>query len=446
MASRLSKAYWSAFTLWHARKEDKIPYLPIEVIVGIQDRRVRAAVKHAYETVPYYRDVMDEAGLLPRDFRTADDLVQLPIVSGEEVAAAPERFLSSRCRGRRAIRLHSSGTSGLSKHIYYDSTALFLSLAHGHRQRVVLAQFVDRMFGYREMTVVRRDTVNVLLRAFYESHCWIPRKVDYQRDILPSTDTYEENIRQINIFQPDVIRGYGSYIGALFRRAREQSLPVFRPKVVLYGVDHMADVDRLLIEREFGVPVLSGYEATEALRIAFQCEKRDVFHINLDHVAVGAVDRNGATVGPGETGEIVISNLVNRATVLLNYKLGDLVALGESPCPCGRTLPTIERLAGRADGLIALPGGQKVHSLTVLSGLQAVPGVVQVQLTQEQLRRFLVLAVCTGETDWDQTRRDLDAAMRSTLGDDIALEARRVEAIPPGRSGKVRAVISRCAG
>jgi phenylacetate-CoA ligase len=163
-------------------------------------------------------------------------------------------------------------------------------------------------------------------------------------------------------------------------------------------------------------------------------------------VAVRAVDQNGAGVGPGEPGEIVISNLVNRATVLLNYKLGDVVTLGESPCPCGRTLPTIQRLAGRVDDLIALPRGQKVHSLTLLSGLQAVPGVVQVQVAQEELRRFLLLAVCTGETDWDQARRDLGTAMRSVLGDDIALEARRVEAIPPGRSGKVRAVISRCAG
>ena len=129
----------------------------------------------------------------------------------------------------------------------------------------------------------------------------------------------------------------------------------------MYGADRLSDADRLLIETEFGVPVLSTYQAVEALRIAFQCERRHVFHMSLDQVAVRVVDANGKALGPGSTGEIVISNLTNRATVLLNYKLGDVVTLGGSPCPCGRSLPTIERIEGRADDLIVLPGGQRAH-------------------------------------------------------------------------------------
>lgn len=71
-----------------------------------------------------------------------------------------------------------------------------------------------------------------------------------------------------------------------------------------------------------------------------------------DHVAVRVVDENGKTLGPGSMGEIVISNLTNRATVLLNYKLGDVVPLGRSACHCGCTLPTIDVIEGRADDLI----------------------------------------------------------------------------------------------
>ena len=66
MANWLRKAYWNTFTLWHAGSEGKLPYCPLEGVLTVQNRRVRAIVTHAYETVPYYREVMGRAGLRPR--------------------------------------------------------------------------------------------------------------------------------------------------------------------------------------------------------------------------------------------------------------------------------------------------------------------------------------------------------------------------------------------
>jgi phenylacetate-CoA ligase len=158
----------------------------------------------------------------------------------------------------------------------------------------------------------------------------------------------------------------------------------------------MADGDRALIERELGVPVLSTYQAAETLRLGFQCELRRGFHVSEDHVAIRVLDGRGNAVGPGGTGEIVISNLTNHATVILNYKLGDVVTLSAQPCPCGRTLPTIERIEGRADDSIALPGEERIHALGVQAALHRVPGVIQVQIVQEELRRFLLRVVYVG--------------------------------------------------
>lgn len=444
MTNWVRKAYWNTFTLWHAREEGKLPYRPLGEILAEQDRRVKAIVAHAYETVPHYREVMNRAGLGPSDFRTAEDLAQLPILTGDQVARAPATFLSRRYANDHGLRIDSSGTSGRAKSIYYDPAALFLALAHGHRQRVVLAEFVGRTFGYRELNAIRSRSVSVQLRSFYESHSLAPRNIDFKRNRLSPKDTFADNITHINAFQPEVIRGYGSYIGAVFRWAWKHGHPVFRPNAVVYGADRMADSDRLLIETEFGVPVLSTYQAVEALRIGFQCERREAFHISLDQVAVRVVDKNGDTVGPGSTGEIVLSNLTNRATVLLNYKLGDVITLGRSACPCGRTLPTIEKIEGRSDDLIVFSDGQLAHSLAVLEDLRTVPGVAQVQLIQEDLRRFLLRVVGVALQDRDQVRRGLEAVLCATLGNDISVSIEWVDTIPPEPGGKVKAVISRC--
>jgi len=440
----LRKTYWNAFTLWHVRDEARLPYRRLEETLALQNRRVRTVVAHAYETVPYYREVMNRIGLRPGDFHTADDLARLPPLTSEQVARAPEQFLSCRYANKYGVVLHSSGTSGLNKSLYYDPAALFLALAHGHRQRIVLAHFTGRKFGYRELVVARSDSVGARLRNFYESFSWAPRRVDLTRGRLPpGTSSLADDIARLNAFRPDAIQGYGSYLGAIFRWAWTHKLAIFRPKVVVYGADHMPDADRLLIEHEFGVPVISFYQAAEALRIAFQCERRQGFHINLDHVAVRVVDKDGGSVAPGETGEIVISNLTNKAMVLLNYKLGDMVTLGTAPCPCGRTLPTIERLEGRADDLVVLPGGRFLYSLADLQELEMTPGLVQMQFIQEDLRRFVLRVIYVGETEWGQVRQRLDTALRTLHGSDIALTIERVEAIPPEPGGKVRAVISR---
>jgi phenylacetate-CoA ligase len=158
------------------------------------------------------------------------------------------------------------------------------------------------------------------------------------------------------------------------------------------------------------------------------------------------VDARGKPVAPGNSGEIVISNLTNRATVLLNYKLGDRVTLDRAPCPCGRTLPTIVRLDGRADELIVQPDGKMIYLSVITERFADILGIIQTQLIQEEARRFSLRVVCAPQTDWEQTRPRLDAALRAVLGNDIVTTIQRVEMIAPAPGGKVSAFISRCAG
>jgi len=441
--SLLRRAYWNGYTLWHVRREASLPFRPLAEIIAAQNRRVRAIVLHAYQTVPYYREVIDELGLTPRDFRGGDDLARLPVLTGRQLALEPDRFLSRRFAKEGGLQIHSSGTSGYSKRISYDAGALFLALAHGHRQRRVLARFVGRRFGYREMSFVRPESVSIQIRRFYESHSWAPKRIDLKRGFGSPGDSFEDNVARLNALQPDVLRGYGSHLGALFRQAAERGLSIHRPRAITYGADRMAAADRHLIETEFGIPVLSTYQAAEALRIGFQCESRGAFHLNLDDVAIRIVDDSGNPVKPGERGALMVSNLTNRATVMLNYRLGDVVTQSATPCGCKRTLPTIEAIDGRADDFVILPGGRRIHGLVVLAPLLRVPGVIQVQLIQEDLQRYLLRVVCAASVDWPTVFRDLHAACGTTLGDGFALEIARGDTIPPEPNGKFRSVISR---
>ncbi len=260
--------------------------------------------------------------------------------------------------------------------------------------------------------------------------------VDLDRD-------FEAAARRIDDFRPDAIAGYGSWLGAFFRWAHESGRELHRPRIVWYGADRMPENDRALLEDAFEIPVLSTYQANEALRIAFQCELRQGFHLCLDDVALRVIRSDGRDAGPGETGEVVLSNLTNRATVLLNYRLGDLVTVGAVPCVCGRTLPTIERIEGRTGDLLRLPGGEVRHPLSALHSLQRVPGIVSLQLLQERRREVTLRAVPAAGADWPTARAALEQTLAALLGTEVAITVERVGALERGPGGKVQAVISR---
>ena len=143
----------------------------------------------------------------------------------------------------------------------------------------------------------------------------------------------EKNIPMINKFRPHIIRGLGSYIAMLFGYLARADAAFQTPGVITYSSDTLPDSIRGVVEREFGIPVFSTYEAIEALKFGFECERHSGLHANIDLYPVRIVNENGMDAPRGELGEVVISNLVNKATVLLNYRLGDLAGLGGGKLP-----------------------------------------------------------------------------------------------------------------
>jgi len=443
LANPMTRLRWTVFTAWHLRRESSLPFWPIERVQALQSRRVRRIISFAWREVAFYREAMSSARLRPEDFRTAEDLARLPLLHRNEVVSNPERFGPT--GGRLAgLRLESSGTSGRSRHCDYEAAAVFLSLANGYRQRLALSSILGKTGGYREAVIARLDGVACQIRDFYESYSWVPERWDLRRIQVSPGETFSQILGRLEEFRPDVVWGYGGHLGAFYRWANRQHGIEHAPRAIVYGGDRMADADRTLIEEQLGIPVFSFYQAVESLRIAFQCEARQGLHLSLDQVAVRAIDGSGRNLGPGESGEIVISNLVNRATVLLNYRLGDVVTLGRGPCSCGRSLPTLERIEGRADDMVLLPDGSSAHALSILPGLQAVPGVAQVQLVQEELRRFLLQVVCSEGADWPVILAGLSAPLMATIGQDASLRIEQVPRILPDSGGKVRAVICQC--
>jgi hypothetical protein len=76
--------------------------------------------------------------------------------------------------------------------------------------------------------------------------------------------------------------------------------------------------------------------------------------------------------------------------------------------------------------------------------LQKVPGVLRVQIVQEELTHVRVLAVGAAGIDWSSARAALGSILRPLVGDEVVIDVAPVDSIAPGPGGKVRAVVRRC--
>jgi phenylacetate-CoA ligase len=238
-----------------------------------------------------------------------------------------------------------------------------------------------------------------------------------------------------------VIGAYGSYQEALFMHVRERRAPFNAPRVAVYGGDSMSVAAREWARDALGIEVLGNYGATEAPHIGFECEHHRGYHVNVDFSPVRLLADGGREVGAGGSGEVVVSNLVNRGTVLLNYRLADVASWVDEPCPCGRNLPLCSYVDGTKFGWLDLGEGRTIHAHLLRLAVGHEPQIWRYQIVQEARRGFLMRLVPSPECDRAAASERIVSRCRERLPDDATVRLEFVADLPRDSSGKVQTVV-----
>lgn len=440
MSSFLNRLYGTAIVACHLPFQKRAAYLPVSRLGKIRDRRIRRLVHYAARNVPYYRDLFRQHGIDPRAIRTAEDLEMLPLVDKQTVRDNPQAFVSTSRRGQTAIPFKTSGSTGTPLTIYYDRRSLLANMARTRPEKAVVRNALGNTRAGRQLTILYSSSTVRRIWELYREFSFVPGPSRLL--LLDVNDPFEEIIKSINTFEPDVVSGYGSYLEALFRQVAARQTAVHLPRVLIYGADTMTEAGREFIEDTFGIRVFSRYNAVESFRMGFSCERQHGFHLREDLCFLRIVDAQGNQVKDGEPGEVVISNLVNRGTVLINYRIGDLGAINHEPCPCGRTLPMLARLEGRSEDIIHLADGRMVHPRTIWGVFKTRNDVLRYQLIQHLPDKFELKIVLTGSQTRDAVVKIILEDLEKLLGP-VEITASCHEELSTGNR-KFRPVISHC--
>jgi phenylacetate-CoA ligase len=243
--------------------------------------------------------------------------------------------------------------------------------------------------------------------------------------------------RDLCAYAPDYIDSYPSSIALLAALFRDTGLPAPRVKAVVTSAETLTQPQRALIEEVFSARCFDQYGCTEQSVFVSQCE-RGTYHLHPEYGIVEVL-RDGEPVRRGEPGEIVCTSFTNDAFPLLRYRLGDVVALGESGCPCGRQFPVLDSILGRLDDVLVTPDGRRVGRLDpVFKGRRTIR---EAQIVQES-KSLVRVRIVPGPDYADNDGLAVVEELKARLGDVMHIRVERVTCIERTVSGKFRAVIN----
>ena len=395
---------------------------------ALQERRLRALVRHAYEEVPYYRRLMDAAGVGPDDVRTADDLPRLPFTTKDLLRRTPLADLLARgvTPGRCAV-LESSGSSGTPLRVYKRpreerfrrAVGLRILLEHGFRWRNRSAQFQQRA----------------------GPAVWLQRLGVGRKHWISTSLGVETQIRLLAAARAQVVIGPPTALRAVARAADAAGLTLAPARIVVAAGELLDPATRALVRRVLAADPVAVYGTTEMGYLAWQCERRAGLHVSADTHLIELL--RGETPAPaGTLGEIVVTDLVARAMPLVRYRTGDLAVAPLAQCPCGRSLPLLVAHGGRLAGTLQLPGGRLVTAADVvgaLDGMCRLGTFVVVQDVLDAVRLELLPAP-------DGPDEPAAARALAALGQLVAplrVAATRAGTMPGAGTGKTPIVLSR---
>ncbi len=297
-----------------------------EALLEYQLNLFRKQMAYVYERAPMYKRKFDQAGVRPGDIKTIEDVQKVPFTVKEELRQSQEKyppFGDFHCippeEGVRVFQ--TTGTTGLpvrsllSKkdwlEVYYD-------------------QFMYFMYGYG---ITKADIIFIPFNYGLYLAWWGIHSSFEQGGVLVipgGGQSSEDRIRNILEWKPTVVCGTPTYILFLGDTAKKMGVDLSKTtvRIVITAGEPGAQVPstKKQIETTWGAKNYDDIGSTEISNFGFECVAQQGTHVVESMFLAEVIDpKTGQPLGPGQAGELILTNLCCESMPLIRWRMGDIV-------------------------------------------------------------------------------------------------------------------------
>jgi phenylacetate-CoA ligase len=413
-------------------------WLSTEQIRALQDARLRSLINHAYRHVPYYREMLDRLGIDPEQIRRIEDLQRLPVLSKDTVRRTLHFDLMSATHDKRQmLPVTTSGATGEPLTLYADRMHLEMRWATALRNR----EWTGYRFGDRQVRLWDIDLGRPRLQALRDRLDALLSRRTAATAITMTADGLRRAAALARRHPRTLVSGDAAALNLIASASGGSGAAEPTPLAVVSSEQTLTPALRAAIEQGFGAPLFDQYATRELGTVAHECGAHRGLHVNAESYIVEVL-RDGRPARPGESGAVVITDLSNLSVPLIRYAIGDRATLSDRRCACGRGLPLIEAIDGRAPTMIVGADGSFVPGTYFAQALSDYGHVIrQFQVVQSE-PGALHLRIVKGPRFSDAALRRLLDLFHQHLGSGIAIAVEAVVRIRPVDSEPHAPVVS----
>jgi len=365
-----------AIVLSLLRQIEEAQWFPPETLRGRQMQQLDSLLRHAHTTVPHYREHWGNL-YRPDAPLTLEAFSSLPILTRRDIQTHNESL-------RSVVIPPEHGPTGEGGSGGSTGTPIRVLQTQLNNLFAMAFQLRDHAWHGRDMRgklAILRTQAEEAQQAGWglATQSTISTGPSVARSVRADALTL---LDWLHAEQPAYLTGYPSLIIELARLSirRKVRLPVLK-EVRTFG-ERLPPEIRPLCREAWGVPVTDMYSSGETGPIALQCPGHEHYHIHAEGLYVEILDGDGKPCAPGQTGRVVVTVLHNFAMPLVRYEIGDYAEAGGT-CPCGRSLPVLNRINGRTRNMLVTAEGRQYWPLFGIDTIKGGPPITQYQLVQK---------------------------------------------------------------
>ena len=337
-----------------------------EELAQLQLERLQSTLNRAHKNVPFYRNCLGEACMDPSSVRSLADLGRLPLTSrGDLNQNYPYGLFAVPLKD--IVRIHT---------------------ATGTESNPTVSGYTNTDLGNWTEMMARALTAAGVSAEDIMQICFDPGLANWAREFMRGSEAIRASVipmsplevaKQLmvmNDYKTSTLVTTPSYARQLVREMARLSInpnSLSIRRALLLG-EFLSNSGRTGLEEALNIEIQTAYGLSEVPGpgIAYECKERKGLHLNEDHFIAEVINPEGEEVlPPGETGELVLTNLTARAFPLIRFRTGDLARISTETCSCTRSFARLESLQGRADRLVVIRG-IKLHPQLIQSVMSRV--------------------------------------------------------------------------
>ena len=385
----------------------KSQWWSIDKLEEFQNERLKDIIKYAYNIIPGYQRKFDEAKVKPKDIRTKDDLYKLPIITREELQNNKD-FINEKLI---SDILYTGGSTGTSLK-YYESKDSGKIRWDSHLRGWFWNGYIPgkklAVIASAQGVVEESNTINII------------------GDL--TTENLKKNVEKLLEFKPQHLRGYVGSLYILAKYCLDNNIKLDSIESVNPISENLYDYQRKAMQKAFKCEVFEEYCCNDGGACAWECEAHEGLHYFMERSIIENVN-----------GEMVVTDLWNKAMPFIRYRVGDTATWVEKECECGRKSKIIREINGRTEDYVITPEGNKILRFDYI--FKDTINVVEAQVVQKKLGEIIIRVVRRG----DYKEKD-ENCIRREVHDKISPNLKVIFEYPLSiereKTGKFRAVKS----